>query len=432
MHRKILSLILVFLVCASLVACSKNKEEDTKKVQEGDKKIAVQADEFVYYADELQRELDLMIENFEMLGATLTSEERANAAQEVIDEYAIRALTKAQLKKLKKDKLDDNQLYKLRSDAQKRYEEYWQQFRDSDSEGELTDKEITKYLEDNGITVDYVYETVLMEYQMQLLMDHYNIKINISEKDIDDFYEENYVKPCRERYENNIPLFEEEVIYGEGNSTYTPAGFKLMHQIVIPIPDNIKAELTQIENQAEEATNKAQEAYNKIAQLAIDGKDTKKQTEIYNQAIADIDRLDTEYSKLWEKVLMETDEECDEIYARLKMGETFEDLMKYFNPNDEIIYHPQSAAWSDELKEGAATLKKKGDISQPTLCSDGVHILRYYDDIPSGAAKLEDEEDRERVRQALTMQKTTESLKSLTDPWAKSFNLKTDISVLKY
>ena len=450
MHERFKKVLTIFLmtvlvgsICIGMSACGSNSSEpvlaesDMQKDEKTssdvlEQNVAVKAGDVVFYADELQTKLDALLEDYELVGAPLSDEKRAEAAQEIIDEYAIRALVKAQLEKLGVAQPDKNTLYDMRTSAQNNYEIYWQKIRNLDSSEEYTDKELTDYLEENGITVDYFFDTLLTQYEMQEIMDRYDIKVDVTDEDVDAFYEENYVKPCRERYENNIPLFEEEVVYGDYESAYTPEGFRLIHQIVIPIPEDIQKELNRVEDEAAEAAQEAEDAYNKVAELGINGKDSSGQAEIYHNAMDRIDKLDVEYGKLWQSALKATEDESDEIYARMMTGESFDDLMKFYDPDDIVIYHPQSENWPTEFMDGAATLKKKGDISQPTLCSDGVHILYYYDDVPSGALELENASDREQIRQVLTEQRMMDALKQLTDPWAEEFGLQTDISVLKY
>lgn len=441
MRYKITALILALLTSFCLVACGGSKTEELPsgselpketEQKETERRVTVQAGDIIYYSDEIQRNLDLLLEDYELTGNPLTGEERAAAAQEIVDEYSIRALIKAQLKKLGLDEPDKNTLYDMRSDAQTAYDAYWKKFRDSEASTSYTDDELTAYLEENGINIDYFFEELLNQYETEKIMEYYHINIEITDADVDSFYKDNYVQMSRERYENNIPLFEEEVLYGDSYSAYVPEGYRLLHQIVIPVPENILKELKQVEEEANTYAAQAEEAYNKIAELAIEGKDTKKQTELYQSAMDHIDELSVKYGELWQSVLTATNDECDEIYARLQMGESFEDLMKLYDPEDVLFYHEKSQVWSEELMAGARTLINKGDVSQPTLCSDGVHILCYYDDIPGGEDKLENEEDRTMLRNALIQQRTFDKLKELTEPWAKEFDLVTDLSTLQY
>ncbi len=441
MRYKITALVLALLTGLCLVACGGNEPEELPSGQdipketeqkETERLVTVQAGEFVYYSDEIQRALDLLLEDYELTGNPLTEEERAAAAQEIVDEYAIRALIKAQAKKLGIGEPDENTLYDIRTNAQNSYDAYWKKFRDTEEAAGFTDKELTEYLEENGINIDYFFEELLYQYETEKLMEYYKVNVEVTDADVDAFFEENYIQPCKERYENNIPLFEEEVLYGDSYSAYVPEGYRLLHQIVIPVPENILKELKQVEEEASTYAAQAEEAYNKIAELAIAGKDTKQQTELYQSAMDHVDELSVKYGELWQSVLVATNDECDEIYARLQMGESFEDLMALYDPENILIYHEKSQVWSEELMAGARTLINKGDISQPTLCADGVHILCYYDDIPGGEDKLENEEDRTMLRNALIQQRTFDKLKELTEPWAKEFDLVTDLSTLQY
>lgn len=434
--RNVLLAWLCFCLCIGMASCASDPAEQSSAESEAsaaeDKPVTVQAGEFVFYADEVQRDLDMLLQDYKIVGEELSEEDRAAAAQEIVDSYVIRALTKARLKQLGLSEIDEETLYGLRDTAQRSYDAYWQSFRDSEASANLTDEQLTQYLEKNGIDLDYFFETALTAHETELILQHYGIEVKVTDADIDAFYEENYVKPCRERYENDIALFEKEVIYGDYDSAYTPEGFRILHQIVLPVPDDIREELVRIEEEAAEYAEKAQDAYNKVAELAMKGEDTTEQTEIYRSSMAKIDELNVEYGEVWQSVLTATHDQCDELYARMQTGETFDSLMELFKPNDILIFHVKSEVWSEELMAGAMTLKAKGDVSQPTLCSDGVHILYYYDDVPSGAAKLEDKTQRETLRESLVQKRTTDALKELTEPWGEEFGLKVDLSTLTY
>lgn len=428
--------IITIIMFIFLFGCSNKKDSDplveNQTIVFKDQPIVVRVGNVAYYLDEVQRDIDMLLEDYDLIGQPLSDEDKEKAVQEIVDGYVVRALSKAQLEKLGLNDIDDNMLYSLRKLAQENYEAYWQQFRDTNSSKNYSDDQITAYLEENGLNIDYFFETVLSQYEMQKIMDYYKLKVEVSDEEIDSFYEENYIKPSRERYKDNISLFEEEVVYGEYDSAYTPDGFRIIHQIVIPVPDDLKTKLEEVEKEANDVAKEAEDAYNKIANLAIEGKDSKEETKKYQAAMNKINELNVEYGKLWKDVSTSCEDECDEIYARIQGGESFDDLMALFNPNDILIYHPLSEKWPSELMSGANTLKEKGDISQPTLCSDGVHILYYYDDVPSGDMKLENKDDREKLRSILCEQYTLDKLRDLSKNWEKELGLIVDMSMLKY
>lgn len=392
---------------------------------------AVSADGVSFSTAQLQRDLDATLDSARMLGVSLDQAAREKAAQEVVDAYVIRALTEARLAELGLHDPDANTTYELRNAAQQQYDAYWQSFRDRDEAASLSDKDVTRYLTEHGVTIDYFYEVTLASYDEQRLLAQYGTMVEVSEADIDAFFAENYVDPARERYAQNVPLFEEEVLYAEGSSAYVPEGYRLLLQIVLPVPEDIRAELDAIEREAEDVAAKAQEAFDQTAILAMDGQDVTESTAVYRAMKERMGELSVTYGQTWQSVLAATREQSDELYTRMSLGESFEDLMRLFDPGDSLIYHRDSILWPADLKDAADRLLAVGDVSQPVLCTDGVHLLYYKDDLPGGAATMEAEE-RDAVRQLITEQRTLDVLKELTDPWKDRYHLQVDMSGLVY
>ena len=116
---------------------------------------------------------------------------------------------------------------------------------------------------------------------------------------------------------------------------------------------------------------------------------------------------DTEAEKL-----ASVEEKTDEIYARLEAGEAFESLIAEYGEDSAFDdpefartgyqVHPDSVLWEESFVQAVFSdaLARPGDVSQPLVFGDNVHILYYLADVEAGAVALTDDL-REALRAAL-------------------------------
>ena len=393
--------------------------------------IAVQAGDICYKADRIQFEIETLIQAYEQKFGEATDETREGIALETVNRYAMLAVVKLRLRDLKLDGPDENTQYALRSEAQARYEQYWQGLRASDALKNVSDEEITQALSGNGVTLDVVYEETLDNWQIQTLLDYYKVDISVSDEDLQNYYLESYVAPCKERYADNVPLFEEEVLYGDATSAYVPDGYRLLYQIRIPIPQEIQKELDDVEAEAKEHQKTADDVYNEIAQKAVAGEDVTELRETFLAEKNTVDQLEVRYGEIWRTIPEAVQDTTDEIYARIELGESFDSLMGDDSADAFMLYHPDSVVWPDDLRNAADGLKDPGDISLPVLSSEGVHILYYEQDAPCGTIEL-DEKNQEILRYELEQTTLLTKLDELLEPWKEEYGLAIDLSAIHY
>lgn len=96
-------------------------------------------------------------------------------------------------------------------------------------------------------------------------------------------------------------------------------------------------------------------------------------------------------------------EKTDDIYDRLKQGESFEDLIREYGEDasfeNESFFttgyqvHRDSILWEDAFVEAAFgdDMQEAGDYSEPVVFGDQVHILYYLKDVPEGAVELSED-----------------------------------------
>ncbi len=419
MKKLIRTLYCAVLAVLLLSAAAATAAEETASIRVGNVTCSV---------NDLRREYEAYLQTMEAAGEPLTDEDKVNILNELAERRVIRCLAEARLRETGNWELSDNELYDIRAAAQAQYEAAWQYLRDLPEASGLSDAEITAYLTENDITLTMLVEEFTEEYRLRKLLALEGSSAEIDDASVDAFYEQIIVLPVRERYENNVPLFEEEVLMAENAATvWIPDGYRMLYQIVLPVPDELQKKLDAIMNEAVQCTSAAAEAYDKIASLAVSGADYSAERDVYNTNMARVDELEVEYGNVWAEVLAACRSGADEIYARLECGEQFEELMLNFSGDHAVLYHPDSTNWPETFQAAADSLIRPGDVSDIALCDDGVHILYYARDMESGMLPLDDT-GREQIREQFGSEILTLRLKELTDPWRDVYDVTVDIS----
>lgn len=101
-----------------------------------------------------------------------------------------------------------------------------------------------------------------------------------------------------------------------------------------------------------------------------------------------------------EAIFASKKEIIDDIYARLEKGEDFTALIEEYNQDpgmkdkeklaDGYHVHKESLMWDPVFTEAAFSEKmvKPGDVSDPVIGKNGIHILYYLRDVPAGKKEI--------------------------------------------
>ena len=181
-----------------------------------------------------------------------------------------------------------------------------------------------------------------------------------------DYYEQQYVSVYRARYEDDIPLFEQEVLLSGGQTYYIPEGYRRIKHIVMALPD------------ADAAS----------AQIAA----------IY-QAL-----------------------DAGESFESQMQRYSYDTSVP---PEDAgYLLHADSQLWDEAFLSTALALEKPGDVSEPVVTSAGVHIILYAADEPAGPLALTDEQ-HDLLTQAALTDKQTRRLEELVSQWREAYDIET-------
>ncbi|MBQ8963258.1 MAG: peptidylprolyl isomerase, partial [Clostridia bacterium] len=413
---------------------------------EADDPVAVRVGDFTYTQSQLQGSLDSMLELSEMLrGDAPTEAEKQARLQSVVDSFVGLGVIENKLTEAGKNDFTDAELESLNQSAQSKYEELWQtlyqQMQQQDAD--VSEAAVTSQLEVMGYTSQAILDELILQTRQNRAIEEFVGDIVLTQAQVDDYYEEQFVGPDRADYEGDIDRYDQEILMNNNEAFYTPAGYRYIRQIVLEIPE-AALNATRTEqvalNRATQAMGTALQALT-IAVTGADGwEDVADQKAAYDEANAALIAAQADYmDRLSAEALPLVQNTVDEITAAYAAGIDFKSLISRYstdktdrNVNGEgYPFHPDSKLWPQNFIDAASALEKPGDLSEPFVTDQGVHILCYAGDVPAGEHVLTDEE-RQLLNAAAERYYQLEKLNALIDEWQGDYEIEPHPALLKY
>ena len=380
-----------------------------------------------------QSNLDLMAYQ----GYTPTVAEKEELKRQTIDHLIDLALIENKLIEAGKNDLTDAEETLVRSYAGNVYESLWQGFQQRvKNEGyDATEEQITSWLTEQGYTLDVVYQEALVNVRYSRIYELYCADVTVTDEDVEAYLQETFVGPDREAYEFDIPRYEREILATGNESFFTPAGYRVIRQILLPYPQAVVDEINALQPAVEEGATALEDAYHAVADAAIAGKDVEAEREAYqaqSQAYAD---LLNQVVALEQSALPLVKETTDEIALRYAAGESFDSLVAEYGKEageaagGELLFHPESENWAEAFKQAVSALKKPGEITEPFVTDLGIHIVLYQSDLPDGVHELT-EEERAALQSSALENKQRETLHPFLDEWKTQYEIETHPEML--
>ena len=386
MKRTWLSLLccLLMLCCAGCGAMAERTD------------AAVRVGDVVYDLQTVQSALASSRLLYETAGVSLNDEQEQQLADSVLEHFIGLGVLESLLREAGQAEFDDQTQSLLDQQAQQTYEAAWQQVAAGirGDSPDVTDGQIDAFLADMGCTPEAYRQQLELELKNQRVLDQYCGEIALGDGEALAYYERQYVSVCRERYEGNIPLFEQEVLVDGGISYYVPEGYRRIKHIVMALPEDIANRLSDLQSGSSSISEDAWQAL-----LDAAGKAMKPKT--------------------------------DAIYQALEDGESFESQMALYSydtgvaPEDAgYLLHADSVLWDDGFLKAALALEHPGDVSEPVVTRAGIHIILYAGDEPAGPLALT-QEQQELLEQEALADKQTRALEELVSRYRGDYEIET-------
>ena len=430
--------VLSFFIALGLLLCGMAAAEEDP--------IVVRVGDFSYPLSLVQGSLDSALKVQEALSEeSITDDERKQLAADVIDNFVGIGLIEAKLTEAGQHDFTADEVETLNNAARNRYDALWQElFRSLKQNNEdITEAQVTQALEEEGYTQDAVYREYEVSERQHRAIDLFVPDMMLTEAQLDEYYETQFLAPDRERYSENIPLYEREILSANNASFYTPKGYRNIRQILLEYPESVETALkpfTARMKTGAESVGKAYVALADAAGKAEDWSELDAPRAEYDRAVEALEKtgraLADERKRLMMPLIQDT---LDAIDERLDAGIDFKSLIaKYSADVSEknvtgagYPLHPDSEGWPEEFIVAGMALEKPGDISEPVLTDRGVHILYYDSDLPSGDHVLTDDERQTLAGSALYYYQT-QALIEMFEEWKPDYDIEIHPEMLTY
>ena len=435
--RKLLVWFCLGILIATIIpACGEAPAEDP---------IVVRVGKVEYPLSVVQSSLSATLDFAGLLTDAVTDEDRAASAEATIEKFIGLGLIENKLSEKGKNDFTEEEQEMMKSAAQARYEELWQALyqRARQSDEAVGEEDITGWLEGEGYTVEAIYDEYVVSERNHRAIELFCPDVTITQAQADQYYEEQFVAPDRERYEGNVELFEQEIVSANNESFYIPEGYRYIRQITLDYPKEATAAAKAQENRMSNAVTALATAFQKLAIAATtaegwdDMVEPRSEYDKANEtAIACREAYIARLEETARPLLQDT---LDAIRERLDAGIDFLSLIETYSSDktdqnlskDGYLFHPDSTTWPDAFKEATMTLENPGDVSDPVYSETGVHILYYAGEAPAGDHVLTDEERDQLNASALTYYQNLR-LEELFQEWKPDYDIETHPELLEY
>ncbi len=452
-------------VDAKQVILSVNGEEVTKA-------------DFTRYLDNAYNRALEQQQQMQQYGYPAQPIDQALLLQTTLDNTAKDKLLHQKAHELGLDELTEEEQAALDEQAEADYADILEQvkfyyFMGSELEGEALDEAAKKQAEELGLSLELYKESARETNLHEKLNEYAGRDLVITEEELTAAYNTR-VEEEKARYETD------PAAYGNDLSSaaavyYTPAGYRWVRQILIPLAQEDQDKIRALENELrglQTALDTAQAAVTRYegavqsegvspedkvfmdeqaaalgdqaarlkelqAQAGLQGEEQvelealKAGLPVYTalaEAKAPLDAKQAELNALQETAFAAIQAQTDEVMQKaLAEGADFDALVTEYSqdPGQPETGYAVSAATTTfvpEFTAGAMALENAGDISQPIRTNYGNHILRYTADIPEGAASLE--AVRQPLHDELFEARRAEIYRGLEEAWIAAADIK--------
>ena len=426
MKRICLIVLFLSLLLTTCISALSESAEDPVVVRVGDITFTQSEVQFGYVSS-----LDVL----KAFNGEVTDEDRQVLLEGTIQRAVDIGVAECKLKQLGKYDFTEEELSTLQYSAQQAFDQTWQELykRAQEEDVETTEAEITHWLEESGYTVDAYFREAQITERQYRLVEMYCSDIVLKQSDVDDFYMENYVEPDREKYENDIDLYDSEIALTNSEAFFVPEGFRYIKQIVLPLPDGFEDQLKPYERRVKSRLQDAQTVYLELADAAAEAEtmeDFAEQKAAYKAAREKMEEARQAYLAKLKEAVPQVQDTVDTIRQATEAGIRFEDSIKKYSIDQQYVegngfqFHPNSKRWPEPFGEAIAAMEKPGDLSEPVASDDGVHIFCYMGDVPAGVHTLTDEE-RAALEQSALRAAQKKKLDELVQEWKADYEIET-------
>ena len=211
------------------------------------------------------------------------------------------------------------------------------------------------YMQENGLSEDDLYEADLNAEMQEAIVHYLAGEVFLTDDEIQAVYDR-YVEADREYYTEYPDEFAFDALFSDNPVTWVPEGYRKMQLLLV----------------------------------SFDEETMERYDELYNDGLG--------FSEETEEMFAPLKPEADELYQRLLAGEAFTSLMGQYSAmpylgemgsEDGFYMNAQFDQLDEEALYAMTELEAPGDFTKPVRTPWGWAIIRYLEDVPSGAVPLQ-------------------------------------------
>ena len=375
----------------------------------------------------------------EATGVLLTEEEKQEVIDQTVDHFVSLGIIENKLAEFGVDTFTEDEMDILRAQAAVTYEQNWQQlYQTALQYGTTVSKEeITSWMNEIGYTQDAVVRELMVRERESRILDLYCSDVTVTQEEAQAYYLNSFLNPAIEKYRDNVPLYEQEILLTGQESVYTPEGYRYLKNILLAFPEEIQTALNAMQARGKKIVTQVQTAYDNLARAAADGEDIAPYKEIYDRKVDALHEQEEKYREKEREAIPLLQDTINTIREQLASGISIDTLLKEYSLDQQqtgtdkpgMLYHPDSQLWQDDMKAAVNAMTAVGELSEPFADEEGVHLMYYAGDAPGGERILTAEEQQQLMESALYAAQL-EKLTGLIETWKADYDIVTDTSLL--
>ena len=119
--------------------------------------------------------------------------------------------------------------------------------------------------------MDAMYQEYLSQERRHRAAEIFCPDCVLTEERLAEFYETQFVEPDREKYENNLNAYEQEILALQSESFWTPPGYRAIRQILLEYPEEVTRALRNETARYSVAMEAVSSALQAVAEAAVTG-----------------------------------------------------------------------------------------------------------------------------------------------------------------
>lgn len=244
-------------------------------------------------------------------------------------------------------------------------------------------------LESMGYTQEAMVEEALTNAKWSAIMDAMCADITVTDEQVQAYLDEQIASQV-ELYGNDPSYYEMMQYYGYP-TYYRPEGYRAVTHILLKVDDTLLQTYSNLSATFEEQAAAAEAEVPEGEEPA-----TAEETAEAEEPAEPVTAEQVEEAR--QAILASVQSTVDEIMAKFNAGTSFADLIVEYG-NDpgmqqegmlETGYEVAAGSimWDLPFRDGAMAIANVGEVSEPVVGANGVHIIYYLKDVPGGPVTI--------------------------------------------